>query len=83
MALFIFGHGKNFFNEDILSKQNTKDKDKSTMTPVQGVQTAIQYTANQLMSIKLKVDHHRRLRILHTDTCLTIRQLRLNRKSRR
>ena len=53
------------------------------MTPVQGVQTTIQYTANELVDIKLKVDHDRRLRILHTDTCMTIRQLRLNRKPRR
>ena len=80
MALFSFGYGKEFLNEDILSKQNTKDKNKLTMKPVQGVQTAIQYTANELKGIKLKVDHDRRFRILHTDTCLTIRQLRLNRK---
>ena len=53
------------------------------MTPVQQVQTAIQYTANEHKAIKLKVDHDRRLRILHTDTCMTIRQLRLNKKPRR
>ena len=34
MALFTFGYRKKFLNEDILSKQNTKDKNKSTMTPV-------------------------------------------------
>ena len=53
------------------------------MTPIQGVQTAIQYTADELKGMKLKVDHDRRLRILHTDTCMTIRQLRLNKKLRR
>ena len=53
------------------------------MTPVQGVQTAIQYTADELKGIKLKVEHDRRLRILHTDTCMIIRQLRLNMKPRR
>ena len=53
------------------------------MTAVQGVQTAIQYAANDLKGIKLKVDHGRRLRILHADTCMTIRQLRLNKKPRR
>ena len=53
------------------------------MTPVQGVQTAIQYTANKRKGIKLKVDHDRRHRILHTDTCMTIRQLRLNKRPRR
>ena len=57
MALFTFGYEKKFLNEDKLSKQNTKDKNKSTMTPMQGVQTAIQYTANELKGIKLKVDH--------------------------
>ena len=53
------------------------------MTPVHGVQTAIQYTADELKGIKLKVEHDRRLRILHTDTCMIIRQLRLNKKPRR
>ena len=47
------------------------------------VQTAIQYRANELEGIKLKVDHDRRLRILHTNTCMTIRHLRLNKKPRR
>ena len=50
------------------------------MTPVQGVPTTIQYSADEHKGIKLKVDHDRRLRILHTDTCMTIRQLRLNKK---
>ena len=43
MALFTFGYGKKCLNQDILNKQSTKDKNKSTMTPVQGVQTVIQY----------------------------------------
>ena len=51
------------------------------MTPIQGVPTTIQYRANELKDINLKVDHDRRLRILHTDTCMTIRQL--NKKLRR
>ena len=55
MALFTFGYRKKFLKEDILSKQNTKDKNKSTMTPVQGVQTDIQYTANELKLIMTEV----------------------------
>ena len=45
--------------------------------------TAKVYTATELKGIRLNVEQDRRLRILHTDTCLTIRKLRLNKRWKR
>ena len=41
------------------------------------------YTATELKDIRMKVEQDRRLCILHTDTCLTIRKLRLNKRWKR
>ena len=45
--------------------------------------TARVYTATELKGIRVNVKQERRLRILHTDTCLTIRKLRLNKRWKR
>ena len=44
------------------------------------VQMPKRYTVTELECIKAYVEQDRRLRILHTDTCLTIRPLRLNKR---
>ena len=44
------------------------------------VQMAKRYIAIELKCIKANVEQDRQLCILHTDTCLTIRQLRLNKR---
>ena len=41
------------------------------------------YTATELKDIRMKVEQDRRHHILHTDTCLTIRKLRLNKRWKR
>ena len=41
------------------------------------------YTVTELKDIRMKVEQDRRLHILHTDTCLTIRKLRLNKRWKR
>ena len=44
------------------------------------VQIPKRYTATELKCIKANVEQDRQLCILHTDTCLDIRQLRLNKR---
>ena len=39
------------------------------------------YNADQLKYIKTKVDHDRRLRILHSKACANIRKFRVSRKA--
>ena len=47
------------------------------------VQISKRYTVTELQCIKVNVEQDRRLCILHADTCLTIRQLRLNKRCKR
>ena len=45
--------------------------------------TARVYTATELKGIRMNVEQDRRLHILHTDICLIIRRLRLNKRWKR
>ena len=61
---------------------NRSEQQQITITTVQKSQRIV-YKADFLKSIKCKVDHDQRYRLLHPNICSTVRKLKLNKKNKK
>ena len=76
------------FKDIIIRKMEQRDLYTHKVNGSEGLNTILEhkvqmpkrYTTTELKCIKANVEQDRQLHILNTDTCLTIRQLRLNKR---
>ena len=76
------GTNLSFKTKDKTSVLNQPEQQHNINTTVQRSHRLV-YTADFLKSIKYKVDHDQRYKLLHPNICSTVRKLKLNRKRTR
>ena len=76
------GTNLSFETEDKTNVLNQPEQQHNINTTVQRSHRLV-YMAGFLESIKCKVDHDERYKLLHPNICSTVRKLKLNRKKTR